>query len=293
MAMECHSDAAAVAGAAGSPGNVTVSPGRKYCSHVPSRRSESLKILSMRGHPAPLPPAALIFFFLFLLPLRVSAQESLPVRLLRTIQIGTPQNITVDQIQKVAESNDTDFTTEILARSALVVLKRDATRPIPYDELLDSVLNRLVSDGTPFEPLRELPSFRGKETLFTMVYAMVMSGNQEHVIDILAKHSLTGSRYKQAVVLSALRNVGTPRAISTIQQYAESGQDRNLAEATLADEDYPVLFEIHDRWSMVPPEQRTRDRLRAIVESGCDQRSALAAYWLGFFATNPDLKEGR
>jgi hypothetical protein len=111
------------------------------------------------------------------------------------------------------------------------------------------------------------------------------------VIDILERHSLTGSRYKQAIVLSALRNVGTPRAIGIIQQYAEKGQDRNLAETTLADEDYPVLSEIHDRWDMVPPAQRTQDNLRLVVESGCNQRSALAAYWLGFFAPNPDPKK--
>jgi hypothetical protein len=90
------------------------------------------------------------------------------------------------------------------------------------------------------------------------------------------------------VVLSALRNIGTPRAISFIQEYAEKGPDRNLAENTLADEDYPVLSEIHDRWNLVPPAQRTQDNLRSLVQAGCDQRGALAAYWLGFFAPNPD-----
>ena len=89
-------------------------------------------------------------------------------------------------------------------------------------------------------------------------------------------------------MLSALRNIGTPRAISLIQQYAEKGQDRNLAETTLADEDYPVLSEMHDRWNLVPPAQRTQDNLRSIVQSGCDQRSVLAAYWLGYFAPNLD-----
>jgi hypothetical protein len=224
-------------------------------------------------------------------PIRASARETLPQRLLRTIQIGAPQDISIDEIRKVAESNDTDYTTAILARSALLVLRQDEPKLIAYDELLDTLLNHLVSDGTPFQPLPSLPSFRGKETVFTMVYAMVMSGNQERVIDILERHSLTGSRYKQAIVLSALRNVGTPRAISIIQQYAEKGQDRNLAETTLADEDYPVLSEIHDRWDMVPPAQRTQDNLRLVVEGGCNQRSALAAYWLGFFAPNPDPKK--
>ena len=248
-------------------------------------------MFAMRGRTVRLLLAVVTLSFACILPIRASARETLPQRLLRTIQIGVPQDISIDAIRKVAESDDTDYTTEILARSALLVLRQDEPKLIPYDELLDTLLNHLVSDGTPFQPLPSLPSFRGKETVFTMVYAMVMSGNQERVIDILQRHSLTGSRYKQAIVLSALRNVGTPRAIGIIQQYAEKGQDRNLAETTLADEDYPVLSEIHDRWDMVPPAQRTQDNLRLVVESGCNQRSALAAYWLGFFAPNPDPKK--
>jgi len=230
--------------------------------------------------------AALVIGLFF--PIRVAAREALPRRLLRTIQIGVPQDITVEQIRKLAESDDTDYTTALLARAALLVLRQDEPTLVSYDELLDALLNHLVSDGTPFQPLPALPNFRGKETLMAMVYAMVMSGNQERAVDILEKHTFIGGRYKQAVVLSALRNVGTPRAISIIQQYAEKGQDRNLAENTLADEDYPVLSEMHDRWNLVPPAQRTQDNLRSIVQSGCNQRSALAAYWLGYFAPNPD-----
>jgi hypothetical protein len=231
---------------------------------------------------------AAIIFLSASFPVCSAARESIPQRLLRTIQIGAPQDITVEQIRKIADSNDTDYTTEMLARSALVVLHQDDPKLISFGELFDTLLSHMVSDGSPFQPLPNLPNFRAKETVFTMAYAMVMSGNQEQAVDILAKHSLTGSRYKQAVVLSALRNIGTPRAVSVIQQYAEKGQDRNLAETTLADEDYPVLFEIHDRWNLVPPAQRTRDNLRMIVQGGCDQRAVLAAYWLGFFPSNID-----
>ena len=244
-----------------------------------------MKSAARRGSIAPflLALGALCF-----LPARVSAAESVQQRLLRTVQVGAPQDISVEQIRKIADNNDSDYTTEILARSALVVLQHDDSKLISFTELLDDLLSHLVSDGTPFKPLGSLPNFRGKESVFTMVYALVMSGNQETAVDILEKHSLTGSRYKQGVVLSALRNIGTPRALSVIQQYAEKGPDRNLAEATLADEDYPVLFEMHDRWNLIPPAQRTHDNLRTIVQSGCDQRSALAAYWLGFLAPNID-----
>jgi len=123
-----------------------------------------------------------------------------------------------------------------------------------------------------------------------MVYALVMSGNQDRVIDILENHLSTGNAYKQAVVLQALRNIGTSRAIGLIQKYAETGQDKNLAQTTLADEDYPALFELQARWNLVPPQQRTRDRLLTIMQKGCGERAAMASYWFGFFSkhTDPD-----
>lgn len=244
--------------------------------------------MARRGRLTRVAAAAAGIFFLLFSPLSAKARESVQRRLVRTIQIGAPQDITVKQIREIAESNETDYTTEMLARSALVVVNQDDAKLIPYDELLDGLLTKLVSDGTPFQAIPSLASFRGKEIVFTMVYALVMSGQQERAVEILERQAMTGSRYKQAVVLSALRNIGTPRALSVIQVYAEKGQDRNLAEATLADEDYPALAEIHDRWNTIAPAERTHDNLRAIVQGGCDQRSAMAAYWLGYLAPNID-----
>jgi len=234
--------------------------------------------------------AALALLIAFLGPPAHAAavRETVPQRLLRTVQIGAPQGLSVEQIKKIAASSDTEYTTEMLARSALLVLHEDNLGLIPYNELLDGVLNHLVRDGNAFQPPPSLPDFRGKETVVAMVYAMVMSGNQEQAVSILGPHLWNGSQYKHAVVLSALRNIGTQSAIGLIQQYAEKGPNRNLGETALGDEDYPVLFEMHDRWNVIPPAQRTQDNLRSIVQSGCDQRSAMASYWLGFFAPNID-----
>ena len=215
-------------------------------------------------------------------------RESIPQRLLRTVQIGAPQGLTVDQIKRIAANQQTEYTTDILARSALLVLHEDNLGLVPYNELFDSVLNHLVRDGNAFQPPSGLPDFRGKETIFAMTYAMVMSGNQEQAVSLLGPHLWNGSQYKHAVVLSALRNIGTQSAIGLIQQYAEKGPDRNLGENTLADEDYPSLSDIYARWNMIPPAQRTQDNLRVIVQSGCDQRAVMAAYWLGFFPKNID-----
>lgn len=221
-------------------------------------------------------------------PKSADAREPFERRLLRTIQIGAPQDITIAEIKHIAENSNGKYIDNILARSALLVLQQDNPKLVPYNELLDSVLNNLVPNSNAFPTLPALPDFRGKETVFTMVYAMVMSGNQEQVTEVLEKHLLTGGKYKQAIVISALRNIGTPRAVGLIQKYAESGQESNLAQTAIADEDYPVLFEMHDRWNTIPPAGRNRDNLRAIVQSGCDQRAAMAAYWLGFFAPSID-----
>jgi hypothetical protein len=224
-----------------------------------------------------------IFIFAFH-PKSAAAREPLERRLLRTIQVGAPQDVTVAEIKRLADNPNAKYIDAILGRSALLVLQQDDPKLVPYNELLDSVLNNLLPNTNAFPTLPPLPDFRGKETVFTMVYAMVMSGNQEAVTDILEKHLLTGGKYKQAIVISALRNIGTPRAVGLIQKYAEAGQESNLAQTAIADEDYPVLFEMHDRWNMIPPADRNRDNLRAIVQSGCNQRAAMAAYWLGFFA---------
>jgi len=214
--------------------------------------------------------------------------ESLERRLLRTIQIGTPQGVSVAHIKKIAQDPEAGYIDAILARSALLVLQQDVPGLAPYEDLFDSVFNNLATQTNAFPPLPALPQFRAKETALTMVYALVMSGNQERATDLLEKHLFTGSKFKQAIVLSALRNVGTPRAVGLMQKYVENGQDSNLAQAAIADEDYPVLFELHDRWNMIPPAERTRDHLRRTVQAGCDQRAAMAAYWLGFFPPHID-----
>jgi hypothetical protein len=224
------------------------------------------------------------------------ADEALGRRLLRTVELGVPQGLDVEAIRQIADDANGDYASVILARSALLVLHRDNdARRIGYQELLDRVLNNLARQGSTYPLAPDLPEAQGKTLALIMVYAMVMSGNQDRAIDLLEKHLSTGSAYKQAVALQALRNIGTPKAIGLIQKYAETGQDKNLAQTTLADEDYPVLAELHDRWTLVPPKERRRDRLVAIVESegGCSERGAMAAYWLGFFPPHADAERER
>ena len=221
------------------------------------------------------------------------APETLNAKLLRTAQIGAPQGISVNDIKKVAvDSNHYDAHTISLARSALVVLGEDrGLKVAPLDELLDSLLNNLGRDSETVLPAKGLEAgFGDNEAVLTLVYALVMNGQQERATSDLERHLSVGSVYKQALILQALRNIGTPRAVGLIQRYLEKGEGKQMAQNTLANQDTPVLFELHDRWNLVPPARRTRGELTRIVNSGCNKATAMAMYWLSFFDANSDAK---
>jgi hypothetical protein len=220
--------------------------------------------------------------------------ETLNPKLLRTAQIGVPQGITVNEIKKVAvDSNHYDAHTNALARSALLVLGEDrGLKVAPIGEVLDSLLNNSSPETENVLPAPGLePGFGDKEAILTLVYAMVMSGQQEVATSDLERHLFVGSRYKQAIILQALRNIGTPRAVGLIQRYLEKGEGKQMAQNTMADQVTPALFELHDRWNLVPPSRRTRAELTKLANSGCSETASLAVYWLSFFPKNPDAKQ--
>jgi hypothetical protein len=228
------------------------------------------------------------FLLLASVPNWAENRDSTP-QLLRTVQIGAPQGLTSEQIKGIVQNGHATYLDTLLARSALVVLHQDNPDWEKFDNLLSTVLNSALNSGNVYPQPPDLHAgFGGKELVFTMVYALVMSGQQEHAIDILEQHLFNGSQLKQAVVLQALRNIGTQRAIGMIQKYQEKGDYHNLAENTLADQDMPVLFEIYQRWNLIPPEARARENLLQMLQRGCGQREALAAYWLGYFPPNSD-----
>jgi hypothetical protein len=238
---------------------------------------------------------SLLFYAALFGPLVLFADspENLNPRLLRTAQTATLQGISLSEIKKVAsDANHYDAHTNVLARSALLVLGEDRGLKVPpTGEVLDSLLNNMSHETESVLPAAGLePVFGDKEAVLTLVYALVMSGQQDLVTSDLERHLFTGSLYKQAVVLQALRNIGTPRAIGLIQRYAEKGEGKQMAQNTLADQIYPALFEVRDRWNLVPPALRTHAELEKMVSSGCSETASMAAYWLGLFGKNPDAK---
>jgi hypothetical protein len=150
------------------------------------------------------------------------------------VQIGAFQEITIEQITAIVQNGHATYLDVMLARSALVVLHHDNPEWDSFDNLLSSVLNSALNSGNVYlQPPDLHKGYGGKKLVFTVVYALVMSGPQEHAVDILEQHLSNGSQLKQAIVLQALRNIGTQRAIGLIQKYQEKGDYHNLARTRL------------------------------------------------------------
>ena len=93
----------------------------------------------------------------------LGAEEPVQPRLLRTVQIGTPQDISEAQIKAIVEDPKTDFATFFLARSALLVL-HDEVKGESFDNLLTRVLNTPLASGNEYpQPPGLQAAFGGKE----------------------------------------------------------------------------------------------------------------------------------
>lgn len=233
----------------------------------------------------------LLLSLLLLVPGTVSA-EPMQLRLLRTIQTGTLQELHVAEIIQYAKGDEASYLGHLLARSALLVLGKDEGFPDwPVTRLLDRTLNQLQRRSHAYHLPSQVPAgYGGEDLVFTIVYALVTAGKTEDAIDVLEHHLDSGSRYKRGVVLQALRNVGTPRANSLIQQVANTRDDRNLAENLLADHHYPFLEELQQHLHLIPPHQRGREELFAIAGERCSRRATLAVYFLGFLPESDDWR---
>ena len=110
-------------------GNVTVHLEGNILLKSSPRRSQTLETRRQARMDGPI--FLLALGAICFLPVRAHAAESVQQRLLRTVQVGAPQDITLEQIRKIADSNDTDYTTAILARSALLALQHDDAKLIP------------------------------------------------------------------------------------------------------------------------------------------------------------------
>jgi hypothetical protein len=237
-------------------------------------------------------PIIILLSLLLVLPVTASA-EPIQHRLLRTIQTGTLQHLELSEVLGYAKGDQADFLGHVLARSALVVLGRDeGFADWPVTKLLDRALNQLQRRSHAYHLPPEMPAgFDGADLVFTLVYAMVMGGEAEKAIDVLGSHLDSGNAYVRGVVLQGLRNIGSQRANSLVQQVADTRDERNLAENLLADQQYPFLEELQQHLPLIPSDRRERTELLAIAMERCSRQAALAVYFLGFLAESEDWKQ--
>lgn len=232
--------------------------------------------------------------FVLALSAALACAESMEARLLRTIQLGAAQ-VTDAEIAGFARDGErSGYLGFALASAAMHAIGRgDASREWPAPRILDKTLAELHR-GLSFETPPDIPPRYGNEDLiFTLVYALVIGGATEQATDILEQHLPDAPRYKRAVILQALRNIGTRRASALIQKDATRGGDRNLSENLLVDLHYPFLDDLRSRLPLIPPAERNRAALARFTAEGCGVRPALAAYFLGFFppAADPDVEQ--
>ena len=212
------------------------------------------------------------------------AAESMELRLLRTIWIGTPQGIQPEEIVRYAKNESTELVGYTLARTALWVIgERNGWPAWPLTRLLDKTMNELHRGDLGGLPADVPAGFGAEDLVGTLVYALVMSGQTDEAIDVLEPSLRSQSEFARAVALQMLRHIGTRRANGLVQQAADTGPDTMLAGNLLADQEFPFLHELAARWALIPPKARTREQLFAIASQQTDRQAELALYLLGFF----------
>lgn len=216
-------------------------------------------------------------------------------RLLRSIQTGTLQELTVDQVLRY--TRDPARAGYLGFALASAALHANGAHHLPADwpaeRMLDKTLREL-HPGLAFGTPPDFPARFGNEDLvFTLVYAMAIGGATERVTTILEQHLDGAPDYKRGVILQSLRNLGTQRASGLIQKAAAHGGDRGLAENLLVDLHYPFLDDLHNRLALIPPGGRNRRNLVRLAQTGCGIKPALAAYFLGFQPRSGEAGEER
>lgn len=214
--------------------------------------------------------------------------EPIQMRLLRSIYTGTLQGVSSADVDRLTTDSQVDFATASLARAVRRVRGRDPGFPEwPITRLLDRGLSLMPGSSNALIWSAELPhGFGGDDFVYALVYALSIAGDADRAIQVLERHIASADvykDYKRAVVLQALRNMGSARGDDLIRRAGAQGKDANLPENLLADLHYPFHLDLRQRWRLIPPEQRTRASLARVAAERCGERAALAVFLLGYF----------
>lgn len=221
-------------------------------------------------------------------------QEPTALRLLRTVFVGAPQ-LPVPEIHSYIKDGRTEFYGYVLARSALMVLNENHDWTVQQsNQLLERNLELLdTAQASLFAEDGMHRGFGTDDVLFTLVYAMVQSGQGEQAPNVLAKYLDAKSDFTRAVALQALRFIGSPRANELVKGRGRDEKDAHLRTNLLADTYFPFFDDLRRRQAIIPRSQRDRQTLLKIAKEYCGERPALAIYLLGFMAPAKDAGEQR
>ncbi|MES2296412.1 MAG: hypothetical protein V4582_05185 [Pseudomonadota bacterium] len=219
------------------------------------------------------------------------AQLSFEAKLIHTILLGRPYGLARADLafSKLPKNlSGAGFSLASAARQALRI--DDAGLPDSHDRLLEF----LTSVHTPYPvtgmPPDVAPNMGIDDLAMFQVYALVMSGQADATVELLARHADSSNDYTRAFVLMALRAIGSPRAHELITARAH-GPDSMLAADALS-LPLPNLVEPKRFAGDVSTDRRERKTLLAQAR-GDGTLSILPTFLLGFIAAGDDSEQAK
>lgn len=222
--------------------------------------------------------------------------EPMETSLWRSVALGRLESVDPQQIVDYLRDSP-DQAGYLLGRAALAVAGEPNSFPEwPLTRLLDEHLDSL-RPGSCHCDLAEnqgpLPAgFGPAQQLFTLVYALVMTGEEKQATEILGERLRQGTGSDRDLTAQALAFIGTPEAKALIRGYAEDTGSA-VANNLLGARYFPTLHDLAGYQRLIPAEDRGRDSLLRIVQQGRSDRELLALHLLGLLppAADPEQEQ--
>lgn len=224
------------------------------------------------------------------------APEPVEVRLLRTVHLGALQGLSEADLRRLSAPGEPSNVRYVLSLAALLVLGRDDRVPeYPVERLLDQTLAQLKPDAitSGLLPAGAPPGFGADDLIYTLTYALAVSGRGAAAERVLEQHVGGGSELKRCVAMQALHNLGTRHGQDVIQQATQVREIGFLAGTLLVQDQFPALQELAAHWQDIPLAERNRKTLVRDAASGCGPRAILALFLSGFLPPADDPAQQR
>jgi len=211
---------------------------------------------------------------------RAVPPEPVEVRLLRTVHLGALQGLSEADLGRLSGPGESSYARSVLSRAALLVLGKPGPAPgLPVETLLDQALEQLKPGNDLFP---SPPGFGGDDMVYTLTYALAVSGRGAAAERVLQSHVGSGSRLKRAVAMQALHNIGSVHAQAVIQKATEAPDLAFEATTLLVADQFPPLAELAAHWNDFPLAERSRAELAREAGNGCTSRAIMALILSGY-----------